>query len=97
MKQIGVAALLYAKENGNVFPPDFASMKDELHTPKLLFCPSAPGGVLATEWTQLIPATISYQFLNPNGNDRDAQKPLVACPIHGHVVLTDSSVQRGTK
>src|SRR5204863_8667799 len=41
MKQIGLAARLYANDHQNVFPPDLLSMKDELTTPKVLFCPSA--------------------------------------------------------
>ncbi len=97
MKQIGLAAHLYAQEHGNVFPPDLASLKNELGTPNVLFCPATPGGVSATEWSQLNPATIGYQFLNPNGNARDPQKPLSMCPLHGHVVYSDASVQRGKK
>jgi len=92
MKQIGVAARLYAKEHGNTFPPDLVAMKDELGTPKLLFCPGAPGGVQAMDWTHLNVSTISYQFLNPNGNASDSQKPLVTCSMHGHVGLSDTSV-----
>src|SRR5881396_1241233 len=38
LKQIGLAARLWAKDHGDVFPPDFISMKDQLATPKLLFC-----------------------------------------------------------
>jgi flagellar biosynthesis GTPase FlhF len=93
MKQIGLAARLWADAHGNVFPPDLASMKNELVTPKILFCPAAPGGVQATDWTQLNPTTISYQFLNPNGNEADPQKTLTMCPIHRHVGLSDGSVQ----
>ena len=94
LKQIGLAAILYANENGKVFPPDFVTMKNELTTPKILFCPAAPGGVPAAEWTQLNPTTISYQFLNPNGNAAETQKPLTVCPIHGHYGLSDGSVHK---
>ena len=44
MKQIGLAARLWANDHNNVFPPDFVTMKNELNTPKILFCPAAPGG-----------------------------------------------------
>jgi hypothetical protein len=93
LKQIGLAARLWANDHGNVFPPDLATMRNELNTPRILFCPAAPGGVQATDWAQLNPTTISYQFLNPNGNEAEPQKPLTACPIHGHVGLSDGSVQ----
>jgi len=93
LKQIGLAARIWANDHNNVFPPDLATMKNELATPKILFCPAAPGGVQALDWSQLNPATISYQFLNPNGNESEPQKVLATCPIHGHVGLSDGSVQ----
>ena len=97
MKQIGLAARLYANDHGDVFPPDLTAMKNELVTPKILFCPASPTGERAADWTQLTPASISYQFLNPNGNERDPQKPLTSCPIHGHTGLSDGSVQAAQK
>lgn len=96
LKQIGLAARLWANDHKDTFPPDLASMKNELVTPKILFCPAALGAP-ATDWTQLTPATISYQFLNPNGNELDPQKPLTTCPIHGHVGMSDGSVQAARK
>jgi hypothetical protein len=97
MKQIGLAARIWANDHKDTFPPDLASMKNELVTPKVLFCPSAPGGVQATDWTQFNPASISYQFLNPNGNELDPQKPLTTCPIHGHMGMSDGSVHAAAK
>jgi hypothetical protein len=97
LKQIGLAARLWASDHNNVFPPDLATMKNELATPKILFCPAAPGGVEATTWEELNPATISYQFLNPNGNESDPQKPLTFCPLHNTIVLSDGSVHRDRK
>ncbi|MDB6033489.1 MAG: hypothetical protein JWM16_3827, partial [Verrucomicrobiales bacterium] len=94
MKQIGLAMRIWANDHNNTFPPDLISAKNELNTPKILFCPDAPGGVQAKDWNQLNPATISYQYLNPNGNEADPQKPLTVCPIHGHMGLSDGSVHR---
>src|SRR5438477_4480889 len=94
LKQIGLAARLWANDHNEVFPPDIISMKDELNTPKILFCPADATTVRVTEWSQLDPSTISYRFLNPNGSDSDPTKPLTTCPIHGHVGLSDGSVQR---
>jgi hypothetical protein len=91
MKQIGLAVRLYANDNQNVFPPDLLSMKDELTTPKVLFCPST--GVQVQQWSEVNPTTISYQFLNPGGNESDPQKLLLTCPIHGHTGFSDGSVQ----
>ena len=97
MKQIGLAARLWANDHGNVFPPDFVTMRNELNTPKILFCPASPTGAQAVDWAQLNPSAINYQFLNPNGNEAEPQKPLTTCPIHGHVGLSDGSVQAARK
>jgi len=94
LKQIGLAARIWANDHNEVFPPDIISMKDELNTPKILFCPADTTAVRVTEWAQLDPSTITYRFLNPNGSDSDPTKPLTTCPIHGHVGLSDGSVQR---
>ena len=94
LKQIGLAAWLWAKDHDNVFPPDFISMKDQLATPKILFCPGDTAATRVSEWSQLDPSLISYRFMNPTGNLSDPTKLLTACPIHGHTVLSDRSVHR---
>jgi len=94
LKQIGLAARIWANDHQNVFPPDFISMKDELGSPRILFCPADTAAIRVTEWSQLNPSAISYRFLNPNGNVSDPTKLLATCPIHGHVGLSDGSVQR---
>ena len=94
LKQIGLAARLWAKDHDNVFPPDFISMKDQLATPKILFCPGDTAAIRVTEWSQLDPSLISYRFMNPNGNLSDPTKLLTTCPVHGHTVLSDASVHR---
>lgn len=94
MKQIGLAARIWANDHKEVFPPDFISMKEELTTPKILFCPGDTVAVRVTEWSELNPSSISYRFLNPNGSDLEPAKVLTMCPIHGHVGLSDGSVQR---
>jgi len=94
LKQIGLAARLWANDHNDVFPPDFISMRDELNTPKILFCPGDPAAIRVADWSQLNPSSISYRFLNPNGNEIDPTKLLTTCPIHGHIGLSDGSVQR---
>ena len=69
-------------------------MKDQLATPKILFCPGDTAAIRVTEWSQLDPSLISYRFMNPNGNESDPTKLLTTCPIHGHTVLSDASVHR---
>jgi hypothetical protein len=97
MKQIGLAARLWANDHNDVFPPDFFSMKEELNSPKILFCPGDPTAVRVNEWSQLNAALISYRFLNPNGNETEPSKALSICPIHGHVGLSDGSAAEAVR
>jgi len=94
LKQIGLAARLWAKDHGDVFPPDFISMKDQLATPKLLFCAGDTAAARVSEWSQVDQSLISYRLLNPNGNLTEPTKPLATCAIHNHTVLSDGSVHR---
>jgi len=94
LKQICLAARIWANDHNEVFPPDFITMKEELATPKILFCPADPAAIRVADWSQLNPSLVSYRFLNPNGNETDPTKPLATCPIHGHVGLSDGSVHR---
>ena len=97
VKQIGLACRLYANEHGGVFPPDFTSLKKELVTPKILFCAAAPGVVPVATWEELDPKTISYQLLNPGGNERNPQVPLTSCTACGNYGLSDGSAYRAQK
>ena len=94
LKQIGLAARIWSNDHNDVFPPDFLTMREELSTPKILFCPADAATLRVTEWSELNPSTISYRFLNPNGSDLEPEKVLTTCPFHGHVGLSDGSVQR---
>ncbi|MDB6027299.1 MAG: hypothetical protein JWM68_3522 [Verrucomicrobiales bacterium] len=94
LKQISVAARMWATDNQNLFPPDLISLKDELQSPKVLFCPADTVNIPVTKWSQLTASSISYRLLNANGNISDPTKVLLNCPIHGHVALSDGSVQR---
>ncbi len=94
LKQIGLAARVYATDNGEVFPPSWLAMTNELATPKILVCPRDKGHSLATDWLQFSAANVSYEFLNANGTEAAPQVILARCPIHNHVCLSDGSVQQ---
>jgi len=97
LKQIGLAARIFATDNNDVLPPDWLAMTNELSTPKILVCPADTGRQVAPNWTSFSAANISYQFLNPNGSETEPQVVLTRCPIHNNVGLSDGSVhQLGT-
>ncbi|MBK7997357.1 MAG: hypothetical protein IPK15_01145 [Verrucomicrobia bacterium] len=94
MKQIALAARIWSNDNNDVFPPDLVTMKNELTTPKILFCPGEAGVAPVSEWEALNPSVITYRYLNAGGSDREPQKLLLTCPYHGHTALSDGSVHR---
>ena len=89
-----LAARIWSNDHKDIFPPDFITMKDGMNTPRILFCPADTAALRVTEWSELNPSLISYRFLNPNGSDLEPNKVLTLCPIHGHVGLSDGSVQK---
>ena len=96
LKQIGLAARIWATDNGGVYPPNWLSMSNELFTPKVLVCPGDKGRTAARSWNEFGPGNVSYELLNPNGSDKTPMVLLARCPIHGHVGLSDGSVFQGT-
>ena len=98
MKQIGLAAHLYANANKEVFPPDFLSMSSELGSPKILTCPADNSRVATRSWAECTPANISYEYLLPGAKvDGAARQELFRCPIHGSVCYGDGSVMMGAQ
>ena len=96
MKQVGLAARLYANDHDGKFPPDFLSMSNELVTLKVLVCKSDSTKTVAADWSQFNPAqNVTYEFLRPGAKEEDVLSQTVfRCPIHGHIGLGDGSVQQ---
>jgi hypothetical protein len=94
LKQISIAARMWADDHQNVFPPDLLSLKEQLRSTSILFCPADAAHPPVNNWSQLTPSSISYEFLNANGNDSDPAKVLLYCPMHSHVARSDGTVQK---
>ncbi|HXT41026.1 MAG TPA: hypothetical protein VN887_13530 [Candidatus Angelobacter sp.] len=94
LKQIGLAARIWANDNNDVLPPGWLAMSNELSTPKILVCPADKGRTAAPNWTSLSAANLSYEYLNPGGSESDPAVVLARCPIHNIVCLSDGSVQQ---
>ena len=94
LKNIGLAAHIYARDNEDTFPTDFLAMRNELSTPKILHCPSDLGKSEIVNWSEFSPALNSYEMLLSGLREADMEISTVVfkCPIHGHVCLTDGSV-----
>lgn len=93
LKQLGLAARIWATDNGDVLPPDILSMTNEMATPKVLVCRADTRRQAAASWASWSAANCSYEHLAPSGSETEPQRVLFRCPIHGHVTLCDGSVQ----
>jgi hypothetical protein len=95
LKQVGLAARMWANDHKEFMPPDFVTMQNELNTPKILVCPGDTGRTKAASWNEFGPANVSYEFLVPGMSERESPNTIMTrCPIHGHVGLLDGSVQQ---
>jgi hypothetical protein len=73
-------------------------MSNELSTPRILVCPADTKKQPALDFLNLQPANVSYQVCTgTNVNENNPQAVLAVCPIHGHVLRCDGSVQAGRK
>lgn len=96
MKNIGLSARIWATNHGDKYPPDFASMSNELSTPNLLICPGDRSKTAPANWADFGPDNVSYEFLEPGIDVKDGAQTIVfQCPIHGNMGMGDGSVQMG--
>jgi hypothetical protein len=96
LKQIGLAARIYATDHNDEFPPDLTSMRNELSTPGILICPRdpAPPELTGLTWENFDPDRSSYEYLAAGRSDSDDPGAVLArCRFHGHVCRLDGSVQ----
>ena len=97
LKQIDLAAIIWANNHEEVFPKDFLTMSNELVTPKILVCPADRSKTRASNWSQYHAiSNVSYEFVRPGIVASAVSTQVVfRCPIHKHVALVDGSVHRG--
>jgi hypothetical protein len=93
LKQLGLAARMWAVDNSGMSPPNVLAMTDEMSTPKILVCPGDRAREAAKDWAVYTSANCSYEYLAPSAPDTEPERVMFRCPIHGHVALCDASVQ----
>jgi competence protein ComGC len=98
LKQIGLAAKIYAVDHDDSFPPDLESMQDELYAPRVLICPKDPSatGAQGLSWDTFNMEQSSYEYLAAGLKDdgQDPNRVLARCRIHGYVCRMDGSVHQ---
>ena len=94
IKQIGLAARMWANDNKNIMPANFLTMSNELNTPKILTCPGDTARTRAANWPEFDGSSVSYELLSPGVPEGDASMVFVRCPIHFNVGLLDGSAHQ---
>lgn len=97
LKQLGLAALIYATDHNDVYPPDILSMKDQLVNPKVLICPTAPNHAISATltWDNFDPSQSSYEYVThglKNSTPGNENKVIFRCRFHGHECMGDGHV-----
>jgi hypothetical protein len=73
----------------------FQALSNELGTPALLVCPGDTSKHPATSMATLTPANISYELeTGPQVTESNPEQVLARCPVHGHELFCDGSVQQ---
>ena len=58
MKQLGLAARIWAVDHGDTTPASLLQMTNEMSTPKILFCPADTGRQAAANWSSVHPGQL---------------------------------------
>jgi Domain of unknown function (DUF4190)/GYF domain 2 len=93
IKQIGLAARVWANDHNEKFPPDFLSMSNELSNPLLLICPADRSRSKATSWSEFGPENVTYEYLEPGLSANSPKTVVFRCPVHGTAGLVDGSIR----
>ena len=95
IKQIGLAARMWANDHQNIMPADFLTMTNELTGPKILTCAADTARTKANDWREFDGSSVSYELLSPGVEEgRDFSVVYVRCPICNNVGFTDGSAQQ---
>lgn len=99
MKQVALAARIWANDHNDTYPPDIITMSNELNTPKILTCPDDKSKTRAMDWAGFSASeNLSYEFLTPGAKEADIlSQTAFRCPVHENIALGDGSVQQGRR
>lgn len=98
LKQIGLAARLYALDNEDRLPPGFDAITNELGRPDVLFCPADLLQSRPASFDEVDFGAVSYVLDAANVRLAPGQAAirLATCRIHGHFVDSDGATTGGT-
>jgi hypothetical protein len=95
LRNLGLAARIYAVDHGETFPQSYLDIKADVASPKILFCHADKRHHPVESWDDFNPSNSSYELLTPGARESDIlQKPVFRCKVHGFYVVGDGSVVR---
>lgn len=98
LKQIGLAARIWANKHKEDMPPDLFTVRDQLQTPKVLVCPADTARLPApSSWEEWTPSRVTYEYFGAGVSETNYDEVLTRCPIHGNAGLNDGSAIMGAK
>lgn len=87
LKQLGLAARIYASRHQDRFPTNFASLSNEITTPKSLICPSdilrLTDGTTELTWANFRESRTTYIIEKPGLEEGHPMEVFLRCGIHG--------------
>jgi hypothetical protein len=92
MKQIGLAARMWANDHKEIMPSDFLTMQNELNSPRILVCPSETNRPVPKAWSEF--SGSSYVILSLGTGVRRPEIIYAHCPVHNNIGLCDGSVHQ---
>jgi hypothetical protein len=95
LKQLGLAARIWASDHNKLTPPAVTDMAQEMSTPLVLHCPADTTHPEAKTWDSFTADNCSYEYLAPGAGFNEPDRIEFRCPIHGSMTLCDGSVQSG--
>jgi hypothetical protein len=95
LKNLGLGMRIFAGDHNDRFPLSWQGASNEISRFEFLICPADGNHHPAQSWADLTPANISYEFRAQGADASDPSRVLIQCPIHGHLLLADGSVQVG--
>ena len=95
--RLGIAGRMWAADHNSVYPSNIVSMAEQIADmgpdfPEGLHCPSDTTRRASTDWKSFVSTSVSYEYLAANGSETDPQRVMFRCPIHGHITMSDGSV-----
>jgi hypothetical protein len=93
LKQVGLAARLWATDHNDKFPPNLLSLSNQLASPRVLVCPAESQRARSSSFSDLSRSGSSYTYSGAGKSD-GTQTEIAHCPIHNNVLFGDGSVQQ---